>query len=354
MRIRAPPHKSGIATKEENSKGNWPGSGKARLGTTVSASASAGDGERGAAGRPPRPARRRGRRRRGRRRRPGWRERRRRPRRRRGRPAGLQAAQRGEPEGDAEREGELAVGEQRHHARGEPEGRPARLRPPAVADQAVEQVGGGDDGEPAHHLRAEQRRQRREEDAVGEGVVAAVPAAVPDRQAGPLEQLARKTCAARSPTGGLQRSISAASAELRATAGAIWPESLWTGRLAGRVKHTGGACDEFKRACRDPVLRRGFLPYEEARGRNDARRRAASAARSRASCRRSSTRRSTPAAVARPQPAPPMAAEWYEAQGIEVRDTDGGGRVTYRRPRAAGRVPHRLPRPRSRWMTAAS
>jgi lipoyl(octanoyl) transferase len=28
----------------------------------------------------------------------------------------------------------------------------------------------------------------------------------------------------------------------------------------------------------------------------------------------------------------PMAAEWYEAQGIEVRDTDRGGRVTYHGP----------------------
>jgi hypothetical protein len=101
----------------------------------------------------------------------------------------LQGAQRGQGEGDPEREGQLAVGEQRHHAGGEPEGRPARLHPPAVADQTVEEVGGGDDGEPSHDLRSEQRRQRREEEAVGEGVVAAVPAAVPDRQAGLLEQL---------------------------------------------------------------------------------------------------------------------------------------------------------------------
>src|SRR5262249_42703667 len=28
----------------------------------------------------------------------------------------------------------------------------------------------------------------------------------------------------------------------------------------------------------------------------------------------------------------PMATEWYEAQGIEVRDTDRGGRVTYHGP----------------------
>ena len=28
----------------------------------------------------------------------------------------------------------------------------------------------------------------------------------------------------------------------------------------------------------------------------------------------------------------PMGAEWYEAQGIEVRDTDRGGRVTYHGP----------------------
>ena len=99
------------------------------------------------------------------------------------------AAQGGEAEGDAEGEGELAVGEQGDHAGGEPEGRPARGLAPVVADEAVEEVGRGDHRQHPHQLRAEQRGERREEDAVGEGVVAAVPAAVPDREAGALEQL---------------------------------------------------------------------------------------------------------------------------------------------------------------------
>ena len=43
-----------------------------------------------------------------------------------------------------------------------------------------------DDGEGADQARAEQRRQRREEDAVGERVVAAVPAPVPDPEAAAL------------------------------------------------------------------------------------------------------------------------------------------------------------------------
>ena len=38
-----------------------------------------------------------------------------------------------------------------------------------------------------------------------------------------------------------------------------------------------------------------------------------------------------------------MGAEWYEAQGIEVRDTDRGGRVTYHGPGPAGRLPDRRP-----------
>jgi hypothetical protein len=101
----------------------------------------------------------------------------------------LQAAQRGEGEGDAEGEGELAVGEQGDDASGKPERRPARRLPPAVADEAVEEVGGGDDGDRPDQLRSEQRGERREEEAVGERVVAAVPAAIPDRQAGMLEEL---------------------------------------------------------------------------------------------------------------------------------------------------------------------
>ncbi len=134
--------------------------------------------------------------------------------------ADLQAAQRGEAEGDAEGEGELAVGEQRDHAGGEPEGRPAGGGPPAVADEAIEEVGGGDDRERPDQLRPEQRRQRREEEAVGERVVAAVPAAVPDRQAGVLEELGAEDLGGevadlRVPGQHRQRR----AAELRATAG---------------------------------------------------------------------------------------------------------------------------------------
>src|SRR5262249_1189844 len=83
--------------------------------------------------------------------------------------AGLHRPQGGEGEYDAEREGELAVGEQGDDAGREPEGRPASRLAPAVADQAVEEVGGRDHREDADRARAEQRRQRREEDAVGEG-----------------------------------------------------------------------------------------------------------------------------------------------------------------------------------------
>ena len=113
----------------------------------------------------------------------------------------LQRPQRGEAEGDPESEGDLAVGEQRHHAGREPEGRPPRGVTPAIADEAVEEVGGGDHREDADDPRAENRAERREEDAVGEGVVAPVPAAVPDRRGRRRRNSSvRKTWAARSPT----------------------------------------------------------------------------------------------------------------------------------------------------------
>ncbi len=80
------------------------------------------------------------------------------------------------------------------------------------------------------------------------------------------------------------------------------------------------------------VLRRGTVPYEEARAEQ----------RRLAAARQEGTipdlllllehppvytrgRRSTPEEL-------PMGAEWYEMQGIEVRDTDRGGRVTYHGP----------------------
>src|SRR6185437_1216183 len=60
-------------------------------------------------------------------------------------PPRLQLAQRRQPEGDPEGEGQLPVGEQGDDAGGKPERRPARLRPPVLLDDAVEEVGGGDD-----------------------------------------------------------------------------------------------------------------------------------------------------------------------------------------------------------------
>ena len=57
------------------------------------------------------------------------------------------------PKATPEGEGELAVGEQGDHAGGEPERRPAGGLAPAVADEAVEEVGGGDDREHADQLR---------------------------------------------------------------------------------------------------------------------------------------------------------------------------------------------------------
>ena len=52
--------------------------------------------------------------------------------------------------------------------------------------------------------RRQQRRQRREQHAVGEQVVAAVPGVVPDREAVCSKYSARKVCAARSRSGGFQ------------------------------------------------------------------------------------------------------------------------------------------------------
>ncbi len=103
--------------------------------------------------------------------------------------SGLEGAQGSEGERYAQSEGELAVGEEGDDAGGEPEGCPAGGLAPAVAHETIEEVGGSDNRCHPHRLRTQNRGQRREEDAVGEGVVAAVPTAVPDPQADALEQL---------------------------------------------------------------------------------------------------------------------------------------------------------------------
>jgi lipoyl(octanoyl) transferase len=80
------------------------------------------------------------------------------------------------------------------------------------------------------------------------------------------------------------------------------------------------------------IVRRGMVPYEEAR----AEQRRLAAARQEGAIPDlllllehppvyTRGRRSTPEEL-------PMGVEWYEMQGIEVRDTDRGGRVTYHGP----------------------
>ena len=80
------------------------------------------------------------------------------------------------------------------------------------------------------------------------------------------------------------------------------------------------------------VVRCGLVPYEEAARRRSGSRRRARPARCRTCCSCSSTRpstrkgrRSTPGEL-------PMGEDWYRMQGIEVCETDRGGRVTYHGP----------------------
>jgi lipoyl(octanoyl) transferase len=104
----------------------------------------------------------------------------------------------------------------------------------------------------------------------------------------------------------------------------------WT--ISGGTKDTGAACNDSGVSDEILVVRCGIVPYEEAR---EAQRRLA-AERQRGQIPDlllllehppvyTRGRRSTSEEL-------PMGAQWYEMQGIEVRDTDRGGRVTYHGP----------------------
>jgi lipoyl(octanoyl) transferase len=100
----------------------------------------------------------------------------------------------------------------------------------------------------------------------------------------------------------------------------------------GRPKDTAASCNDSHVPAEILVLRPGLVPYEEAR---ELQRRLAGQ-RQRGEVQDvvlllehppvyTRGRRSQPGEL-------PMGVEWYEAQGIEVRDTDRGGLVTYHGP----------------------
>ena len=97
--------------------------------------------------------------------------------------------QRAEAEGHAHRERQPAGEQERAGADPEPERAPARSPAPARMDERLEQGRGRDRGEHAGHPWPEQPAERREQDAVGRRVVAAVPLPVPDREPLCAEQL---------------------------------------------------------------------------------------------------------------------------------------------------------------------
>jgi lipoyl(octanoyl) transferase len=102
--------------------------------------------------------------------------------------------------------------------------------------------------------------------------------------------------------------------------------------MEGRRKDRRASCNDLSVGLKIQILRCGTIPYEEAR---DAQRRLEAARQAEEIPDTlvllehppvyTRGRRSTQAEL-------PMGTEWYEMQGIEVRDTDRGGRVTYHGP----------------------
>jgi lipoyl(octanoyl) transferase len=102
--------------------------------------------------------------------------------------------------------------------------------------------------------------------------------------------------------------------------------------MEGRRKDRRASCNDLSVGLKIQVLRCGAIPYEEA---HEAQRRLEAARQAEEIPDAlmllehppvyTRGRRSSPEEL-------PMGAEWYEMQGIEVRDTDRGGRVTYHGP----------------------
>jgi lipoyl(octanoyl) transferase len=102
--------------------------------------------------------------------------------------------------------------------------------------------------------------------------------------------------------------------------------------MEGRRKDRRASCNDLSVGLKIQILRCGTIPYEEAR---EAQRRLEAARQAEEIPDTlvllehppvyTRGRRSTQAEL-------PMGTEWYEMQGIEVRDTDRGGRVTYHGP----------------------
>ena len=105
--------------------------------------------------------------------------------------AALQREQCGQPERHADREREPAREQQRGRGHAEPDRAPARaLGAEVAAGERLEERGRGHARRaPAPPAAPSSQRDRRRDDAVGGRVVAAVPLAVPDREALLAEQL---------------------------------------------------------------------------------------------------------------------------------------------------------------------